>query len=329
MRLLRIGFCFAACFLSLGSDAQKKTKPPEPPPPVAGKGGHLVSAADEKGNRIPDFSYCGYKGGDTSIPDVHIPIRVTVPQKDGDATFRLQAALDYVASLPADKNGIRGAVLLEKGVYEIDGALLLRHSGVDLRGSGMGEDGTILRAAGRDRRTLIRIAGINDRHTEKELTIADAYVPVNARHFRLAGANPFHPGDHILVHRPSTESWIKQLGMETFGGGISALGWKAGQRDVYWDRTVTSIDGDGVTIDAPITTALDTAVGGGKVAGYQWPGRIEEVGVENLRCVSDYDPQNPKDEAHSWMAITIENARDAWVRQVIVTHFAGSAVNIL
>ncbi|HLZ89787.1 MAG TPA: DUF6298 domain-containing protein, partial [Puia sp.] len=329
MRLLRIGFCFAACFLSLGSDAQKKTKPPEPPPPVAVKGGHLVYAADEKGNRIPDFSYCGYKGGDTSIPDVHIPIRVTVPQKDGDATFRLQAALDYVASLPADKNGIRGAVLLEKGVYEIDGALLLRHSGVVLRGSGMGEDGTILRAAGRDRRTLIRIAGINDRHTEKELTIADAYVPVNARHFRLAGANPFHPGDHILVHRPSTESWIKQLGMETFGGGISALGWKAGQRDVYWDRTVTSIDGDGVTIDAPITTALDTAVGGGKVAGYQWPGRIEEVGVENLRCVSDYDPQNPKDEAHSWMAITIENARDAWVRQVIVTHFAGSAVNIL
>jgi len=320
-------FLFATFLLPFWSAAQKKTKPPEPPAPVAFKGGHLVYAADEKGDRIPDFSYSGYKGGDSIIRDV--PIRVTVPQKDGDATFRVQTALDYVAGLPADKNGIRGAVLLEKGVYEIDGALLIRHSGVVLRGSGMAGNGTILRAAGSDRRTLIRIAGVDDRHTEKEIAIADPYVPVNSKHFRLAGPNPFHPGDHILVHRPSTDAWIKLLGMETFGGGISALGWKPGQRDIFWDRTVTAIDGDGVTIDAPITTALDTAYGGGKAAAYQWPGRIEQVGVENLRCVSDYDLQNPKDEAHSWMAITIENARDAWVRQVVVQHFAGSAVDVL
>jgi hypothetical protein len=325
MRSLAI--VFATTLLPFWSAAQKKTKPPEPPPPVAAKSGHLSYAADDQGNRIPDFSYSGYKGGDSSIPNV--PIRVTVPQKDGDATFRIQAALDYVATLPADKNGIRGAVLLEKGVYEIDGGLTINHSGVILRGSGMDPNGTILRAAGHHRRTLIRISGRNDRHTEKETTIADAYVPVNARHFRLNNPNPFRPGDHILVRRPSTEAWIKQIGMETFGGGISALGWKAGQRDIFWDRIVTAVDGDGVTIDAPITTALDTTYGGGRVAAYQWPGRIEQTGIENLRCVSDYDHQNPKDEAHSWMAITIENARDAWVRQVIVEHFAGSAVYVL
>jgi len=317
----------ATTLLSFWAVAQKKTKPPEPPPPVAANGGHLVYAADEKGDRIPDFSYSGYKGGDDPIPTV--PIRITVPQKDGDATLRIQAALDYVGKLPADAKGIRGAVLLEKGVYEVDGSLLINHSGVVLRGSGMGEEGTILRATGHDRRTLIRIAGINDRTSEKEYSIADAYVPVNARHFRLSGPNPLHPGDHILVHRPSTEAWIKQLGMETFGGGISALGWKPGQRDIFWLRQVTAVDNDGVTIDAPITTALDTTYGGGRIAVCHWPGRIEEAGVENLRCISDYDTQNPKDEAHSWMAITIENTRDAWVRQVIVQHFAGSAVAVL
>jgi hypothetical protein len=277
--------------LSLPVMAQKKAKAPEPPPPVAAeKGGHLVYAPDAKGDRIPDFSYSGYKGGGSPIPDV--PVRVTVPLKAGDAGLRIQAALDYVGTLPADRQGIRGAVLLEKGVYEIAGSLLIRRSGVILRGSGMGEDGTIVRATGRDRRTLIRIAGNDDRIIEKEMTIADSYVPVNSRHLRLvvaAGANPFHPGDKVLIRRPSTAEWIRQLGMETFGGGISALGWKPGQRDIKWDREVVNVDGDGITLDAPLTTALDTAFGGGRVALYHWPGRIEEAGVENLQCLSDYD----------------------------------------
>jgi len=313
--------------LQAGSLSAQKKKNPEPPPPVAAeKGGRLVYAPDQLGDRIPDFSYSGYKGGDSAIPNV--PIRVVVPFKEGDATLRIQAALDYVGSLPA---GRRGAVLLEKGVYAVSGQLLIRASGVVLRGSGMGEGGTVLLATGHDRRTLIRLAGVNDRTVDPEINIADAYVPVNARHLHLAGGAHFKQGDHVLIHRPSTAAWIHALGMETFGGGISALGWKAGQRDVFWDRRVVAVDrgGDGVTLDAPLTTALDTAFGGGRVALYRWAGRIEEVGVENLQCESAYDPSNPKDEAHSWMAITIENTSDAWVRQVIVRHFVGSAVAVL
>src|ERR1700744_4537803 len=140
-----IGIYSAGLFIACPSNAQKKAKPPEPPPPVAAaRGGRLVYGPDTRGDRIPDFSYSGYKGGDAPIPDV--PIRVTVPLKDGDATVRIQAALDYVGTLPADAQGIRGAVLLEKGIYAVAGSLLIRHSGVVLRGSGMGEDGTTLLA---------------------------------------------------------------------------------------------------------------------------------------------------------------------------------------
>ena len=325
---LLVGVLTAGSLSCIPAIAQKKTKAPEPPPPVAAvKGGHLVYGPEVNGDRLPDFSYSGYKGGDVPIPAA--PVRVVVPFRTGDATVRVQAALDYVASLPADARGIRGAVLLEKGVYEIGGGLLLRQSGVVLRGSGMGEDGTVLLATGYDRRTLIRIAGKSDRVVEKEITIANAYVPVNARGFRLPGAHPFHPGDRVLVRRPSTAEWIRQLGMETFGGGISALGWKPGQRDIFWDRQIVAVEGDSVTLDAPLTTALDTAFGGGRIARYHWPGRIEQVGVENLECRSAYDISNLKDEAHSWMAITLENVSDAWVRQVIVRHFAGSAVAVL
>ena len=325
---LLVGVVSTGLFLSLPANAQKKAKPAEPPPPVAtAKGGKLVYAPDDRRDRIPDFSYSGYKGGDAPIPNT--PVRVVVPLLTGDATLRLQAALDYVGGLPADARGIRGAVLLEKGVYEIAGSLLMSHSGVILRGSGMGEGGTVLLATGEDRRTLIRIAGINNRKADNEYNITDSYVPVNARTLHLSGDHPFKTGDVILVHRPSTEAWIHTLGMETFGGGISALGWKAGQRDVWWDRKIVSVEKETITLDAPLTTALDTAFGGGKVALYHWPGRIEEVGVENLRCRSSYDNNNVKDEAHSWMAITLENVSDAWVRQVVVQHFAGSAVAVL
>jgi hypothetical protein len=243
--------------------------------------------------------------------------------------MRVQAALDYVGSLPAGPQGIRGAVLLDKGIYEISGSLLIRYSGVVLRGSGMAEGGTVLMATGPDRRTLIRVAGKNDRVIEKGVAITAGYVPVNALHIPLDGAAAFKAGDRVQLRRPSTAAWIKLLGTETFGGGISALGWKPGQRDLFWDRVVRSVDKDGITLDAPLTTSLDSGYGGGSVAVYKWPGRIVQAGVENLRCRSEYDEHNPKDEAHSWMAITFENISDGWVRQVITEHFAGSAVALL
>ena len=76
---------------------------------------------------------------------------------------------------------VTSATVPRAGTYEIDGSLLIRHSGVILRGSGMGPDGTILRAAGHDRRTLIRITGIDDRTTNKPIDIAES--PTRHNHF--------------------------------------------------------------------------------------------------------------------------------------------------
>jgi hypothetical protein len=114
--------------------------------------------------------------------------------------------------------------------------------------------------------------------------------------------------------------------MQSMGGERHGFSWRPGSRELLWDRTVTRVDGDTITLDAPLTNSLDARFGGGTFARYAWPGRIEKVGVENLRLNSAFDSANPKDENHSWFAITLESARDAWVRQVTFTHFAGSAV---
>jgi hypothetical protein len=314
-----------ALLMNMGTSVYSQ-KQARPLPPLSEGKGHLVYSPDEQGNRIPDFSYCGYKASDVAIPNV--PVKIVVPVATGDATLRIQSAIDYVASLPKDADGFRGAVLLQKGIYNVDGQLKIDSSGVILRGSGMGNGGTVLLGTGKDRATLIRIVGKNDRTRASEVRVTDAYVPVNANKLTVANAS-FKAGDNIIVHRPSTKNWIAALGTETFGGGISALGWKPGDRDIFWDRKVVSIDGNTLTLDAPITTALDTTYGGAFVASYNWPGRINNVGVENISLQSTYDATNIKDEAHRWMAITMENVIDGWVRQVIFKHFAGSAVDVL
>jgi len=316
----------ATLLLLVGTNlhAQKGAKPWTP---LSASKGKLSYYPDEQGNRIVDFSYCGYAASNEAIPDV--PVKVVVPVTKGDATLRIQSAIDYVASLPVDKNGFRGAALLQKGAYSVLGQLKITASGVVLRGSGMGENGTVLIGAGKDRATLIRVFGKKDKKTSAEVKVADAYVPVNATKLNVADAGSFKVGDEVIVHRPSTAAWIKTLGTETFGGGISALGWKPGERDIFFERKIVAINGNTLTLDVSLTTALDSTYGGGLLSKLVWPGRIEKVGVENLLLQSEYDVANPKDEAHRWMAITLENVSDAWVRQVAFQHFAGSAVAVL
>lgn len=286
----------------------------------------LLYTPDSLGNSIPDFSYSGYKGGNEEIPFVEV--KALVKHQVADATATIQSAINYVAKLPLDKKGFRGAILLEKGTYQIAGNLVIPASGIVLRGSGAGANGTQLTGIGESRETLIRIAGAIDsihRHTEN---ISTSYVPVNAMFFEVNNSSAFKIGDEITVHRPSLDEWIRTLKTDHFGGGITALGWKPGQRDIFWDRKIVKIEDHKIYIDAPITTALDHQYGTASISAYDWKGRIQNIGIENLNLVSSYDASNPKDEDHRWMAITMENVEDAWIRQVDFKHFAGSAVYI-
>jgi len=267
-----------------------------------------------------DFSTAGYAANEKPIPAA--PVRIVVSPTKGDETVRIQQAIDYVASLAPDTNGLRGAVLLLKGRHEISGGLLITNSGVVLRGQGV--NNTTLLAAGPDRRTLIRIAGRQPLTAASQpIAVVDPYVPVGATTLHIADAKPIRPMSPIRLIRPSTINWIAQLGATEFGGGVGG-GWKPGSRDIAWNRIVTAVEGNRITLDAPLTTALKEP--GAFISPISPIGRISQVGIENLTLESTFDPANPKDENHSWCAITMENTADSWVRQVTFKHFAGSAV---
>lgn len=313
-------------FIAAGVRGFSQKTNDKPAPPLAVAKGRIVYTPDSLGNRIPDFSYCGYKAGEQPIPV--LKTGVLVPLSADDATRRIQAAIDYLSKLPADKDGFRGVVAFEPGTYHIEGTLRLHTSGVVLRGAGFGHERTVLNGAGKNRNTLIQIAGKDDRAIASAVNITDDYVPVNASMVHVAGGSALKPGDQIVITRASTKEWIAALGTDHFGGGITALGWKPNQRIIEWRRVVTAVNGTAISFDVPLTTAIDKKYGGGTVASFTWRGRIANCGIENIQLVSAYDTTNAKDEAHRWMAITIDNAMDVWVKQVSFNGFAGSAVAV-
>lgn len=295
-----------------------------------GPDGRLVYDVHGRGNRIPDFSHCGYRGGGVALPEV--PVQATLAATPGDNTARIQATLDHVAGLAPDKEGFRGAVLLLAGRYEVAGSLRLTKSGVVLRGQGQGPNGTHLVATGLDRRTLIQARGgarPSSVETEK-LLVTDEYVPVGSYRLRLSATRGLQVGDTVLIEHPGTREWIAALGMDRFPSRDkgSWLDWQPGKLNQSWDRVITEIEGNTITVDAPLTSALDATLGRASFRCYSWPGRIERIGIENLRCESTWDARNPLDEQHAWGGVCFENVRDAWVRQVTFAHFAGSAVAV-
>jgi hypothetical protein len=79
--------------------------------------------------------------GGVALPEV--PEKVKVPHTTGDCSDTIQAAIDKVSDMPL-QNGLRGAVVLAAGIYKCSKTLTLHTSGVILRGSGSGRDGTII-----------------------------------------------------------------------------------------------------------------------------------------------------------------------------------------
>jgi len=313
----------------------------------------LVYVPDEQGNTVIDSSHAGYSGGGVAIPI--IPVRETIWPVGGDNTENIQAAINKVAARPLDAGGFRGAVLLKGGYYRMATPVKIEASGVVLRGEGMGDTGTILIGTGTGRTggaggpgggggnqgTLV-IAGGASGITLKDETkqaVTDDYVPVGARRFKVTSARNFRPGDTVIVRRIGNQDWIDAVGMN---GPDNASRWRP--FNVEWDRTVMDVQGDLITVDAPITCAIEKRWGGGEVLKYDEGGRIEKVGIENLRGVSEFDPAKRtreygnmdrpnyvaeeyyNDENHYRNFVIFDNMKNGWVRNATALHFVYSMV---
>jgi hypothetical protein len=276
-----------------------------------GADGRLVYGQSPRGDRIPDFSSAGYRGGGVALPDV--PAKVTLaPGSGADDTAAIQAALDKVAQMPPGANGERGAVQLAAGTYRLAGVLHMNASGVVLRGAGA--NATVLALTGAPHLAIEIHGDFAVKALADATTMTDSYVPAGATMIHLADASGVKGGDWLEIVKPVTPAWVHFMGMDHLSRDGKPETWV--ENDIRVLRQVRSVAGHIVTLEVPLTDSFDAQFfGGGRapVTRVEVSGTITEVGVENLRIEApnraiayQKDPE--------FDGITMDAAEDSWLR---------------
>lgn len=289
----------------------------------------ILYSRDAEGNMIPDFSHAGYRAGCEDIPDV--PVMMTISPVPGDNTAHIQAAINLMGNLTPDSLGIRGALLLDTGVYEIHGTVLLNRSGVILRGVGHGEDSsanTILKGIGDvpHQRDLIQAGGgagtsWSGKVAGTQTDITSPMVLVGERIFKVANPAPYKAGDNIVIYHPCTQAWLDAIA----GGGTGSDDpWTPGTQPLVFNRRIESIIDSTIVVDVPVYNHLDRSLAQSYIYKYDRAGILSQIGIENLRI--DIETAGIPDEDHAWNAIKMIQIEDSWVKNCTFLHFGLAGV---
>jgi hypothetical protein len=308
-----------------------------------GTNGKLVYAKDSIGNRIPDFSFAGYKNGNVPIPDVAVV--KTIGPVAGDNTAHIQQAIDAMTAMPLNSSGFRGALLLLPGTYRVNGTIRINASGIVLRGSGEGTDSTvntILYALGdtpHQRSVIVAGGGKTSRWKEKDASVPQQNITSDTVYlgtstFSLADASQYAVGDNIIIYYPCSDGWLKSI---DYGGTHSGepgadsvdVPWKVNSYPIVYNRNIIAKNGTSVTVDVPVFNTLVRSLSQSYVYKYARTDLRTMIGIENLRIdidAGDVTSNANGNEDHAWNAIELNQVEDAWVRNCTMLHFGHAGV---
>ena len=280
-----------------------------------GADGKLLYTLDSKGNKIPDFSGVGYRNSEEPIPLVSV-VKIVYPVA-GDNLQNVQEAINEVATYPLDANGFRGAILFKSGLYEMSDTIKISASGIVLRGEGNATEFKGTKTAQYSLFYFSGNAGLQYISSTKK-AITNSYVPFGSNKFSVATGHSFNVGDQVMVHRIPKQTWIDLLNMAQWG-------WTYPSYDIYFERKITAVNGNELTIDAPVVDIMDATYAPGEVLKFTSE-RIENCGIENMKITSTYVSET--DENHCWEAITFYNITNAWAKNIEVQYVGYAAVHI-
>lgn len=299
-----------------------------------GENNRLVYERDSLGNAIPDFSYVGYKNRNDTIP--FIPVVKTISPIEGDNTNHINNAIfDMALNYPIQANGFRGALLLEKGLYEVYGTIKVNTSGIVFRGEGEGENpdsNTVIYGRGNSpsSRTILVAGGgtstkWSDQVSGTKTNIMSDTVFVGEKIFEVANASAYSVGDNIIIYHPCTSAWLEAI---DYGGTMSGepgaeaddVPWAVGSQPIVFNRYITKIEGNIITIDVPLFNTLIKSLAQSYIYKYGRGALRTNIGLENFRV--DIETNNfTNDESHAKNSIDLFLIEDAWVRNVTTLHF--------
>ena len=283
--------------------------------------GHITYVQDADGFVIPDFSHAGYRGGEP-IPDYQPPASRTetvTPLIDADNTENIQQAINKIAALTPDADGFRGVVQLLAGRFMIDGTINLNVSGIILRGAGCGRDIATDQITDADLQntTLIYRRGTggglamnaivmgptnansatwgnNTSEETLKVNITTAKVMPGDFSFEVQSSAGYTVGDPVCIKYPTTESLLAAI---WYGGNSNWVNgenerskWTTGNINILYHRYITRIDGNRITVDAPLFYCLDSRYSQAYMYKITTGTICTNIGVENLRISMDRTP---------------------------------------
>ena len=291
----------------------------------------------EPRGRLPDFSYAGYHAGESPIPTVPQVASVKDHGCKGDGvtddTRAFQAALDAAST---------GALLVPKGRYLLTGRLILRKSGVVIRGEGSGPDGTILfwskslqeltgviypwnwGTSGLLRlappatsvATRAALAKTADHPPSLDLALGKLLTTVTAEAkrgdstFEVSAATAIKAGQYLVL--TLTDPADKSLNSHLHNG----QGSNEYNQDMplRWVVRAKAVIGNRITLSQPLRFDI-RLIWKPVINGYS---PIEESGIENLRFEFP-DRTYPGHQLESgFNAFSLEGALNCWARNIVI-----------
>lgn len=300
-----------------------------------GTDGKLQYSIDAEGNRIPDFSYAGYKNSEAPIPSV--PAVKTIGPVAGDNTNNIQNAINEVGQRTPDASGFRGALLLNAGIYRVSTPLKLNYSGVILRGVGDGSDSatnTIIYAIGDSlRQETVLIAGggtgtpWQDSVAGTKTNITTDTVYVGARTFDVENSQNLSVGDNIIIYHPCTDAWLNAI---DYGAGNGGPPWNVNELPIVYNRYIKAKTGNTITIDAPVFNTLIRARAQCYVYKTSRKNVYTKIGIENLRidirASGITTDLNGFEWDHAFHAVWMRQVEDSWIKNCTMLHFTQSGI---
>jgi hypothetical protein len=269
-----------------------------------------------RGDRIPDFSSAGYRGGGVALPHAISHVKVS-PSGGADDTPAIQAALDKVAKLARGTHGLRGAVELTPGTFHLAGTLEMHVSGVVLRGAGAdGPKASVLWMTGAPHKAIEIEGEYHQSRLGAATKLADSYIPAGATVIHVEDASGISAGDWLEIVKPVTPQWVHFMGMDHLIRDGKPETWV--KNDIRVRRRVAAVKGNTVRLEVPLTDSFDAKFYGNKrpaVTRVEVTGQIAESGIENLRIAAPDRTIAYRQDAE-FDGIEMDDVVDSWLRSV-------------
>jgi hypothetical protein len=102
------------------------------------------------------------------------------------------------------------------------------------------------------------------------------------------------------------------------------VSWRVGS-GLHFERRITAIEGNRITLDVPLTNALEREFTDATVTRFTFSQRTLRIGIERMTSRADFDPNSDLGDG---MFIEMNGVANAWVREVQTDSYESGLISL-